>query len=88
MSRNVLSIGISANTHLSLAIIDENTTDRLIVKGVIESQWPEANVTEFAKPSTFINMPLRKNFDFTSEKKMHVPCGQNSSLEKKMHGPC
>ncbi|MBF0352003.1 MAG: diguanylate cyclase [SAR324 cluster bacterium] len=43
---------------VKVAVIDENTTDRLLIRGIIEANWPESIVLEYANPMEFIENPL------------------------------
>ena len=46
-----------------IAIIDENEVDRLLIRGIVEVQWPEAILIEYEKPQHFIDNPLEYRFD-------------------------
>lgn len=46
-----------------VAIIDENAIDRLIVTGLLESQWPETQITEFDSPGEFIEKAIMERYD-------------------------
>ncbi len=46
-----------------IALIDQNTVDRLIVRGVLNSEWTEAETTEFDNPTAFIDDSLKHDFD-------------------------
>lgn len=46
-----------------IALIDENEIDRLIINGVIRSQWNEANVTQFDNMMAFVDNSVNHNFD-------------------------
>ncbi|MBF0286719.1 MAG: diguanylate cyclase [SAR324 cluster bacterium] len=60
-----------------IALIDENTTDRLIIRGILRSEWPEAKITDFDNVAAFIENSLQHDFDlfiidpnFTSQQKL------------------
>ncbi len=48
---------------IKVAMIDQNIADRMIIRGVIESQWPEAKVMELDNPQEFIDNATKERFD-------------------------
>ncbi|MBF0277177.1 MAG: diguanylate cyclase [SAR324 cluster bacterium] len=46
-----------------IAVIDENYNDRLIIGGVIRTEWSEAIVSEFDDMTVFLDDAMNHNFD-------------------------
>lgn len=55
---------VLSSDEINVAMVDENETDRMILKGIIESQWPECVIKEFSSPQNFISNPPDDKFDF------------------------
>lgn len=46
-----------------IAVIDENDIDRVIISGVINSEWTDANITEFDNAMDFLNKSSGQDYD-------------------------
>lgn len=46
-----------------IAVIDENDIDRVIISGVINSEWADAKITEFPSALDFLDNAVAQDFD-------------------------
>ena len=54
---------VDATQPPKIAVIDTDSIERLMIHNMIEFQWPEAKIEEFANPMNFIALGLEKHFD-------------------------
>ncbi|MBF0276767.1 MAG: GGDEF domain-containing protein [SAR324 cluster bacterium] len=54
---------VKTGDHAKIAFIDENPLDSVIVRGILQSNWPEATLIEFESPQQFFEKPPEYRFD-------------------------
>ena len=54
---------VKSGDHAKIAFIDENPIDSMMIRGIIETSWPEATLIEYEVPDHFIESPLEHRFD-------------------------
>lgn len=54
---------VDATQPPKVAVIDTDSIERLMIRNMVEFQWPEAEIEEFADPMNFIALGVEKHFD-------------------------
>ncbi|MGK5091600.1 GGDEF domain-containing protein [Deltaproteobacteria bacterium TL4] len=54
---------VHSNIVPQVALIELNIADRLIIRGAVQTEWPEAETVEYTDPQDIVDNPLERHYD-------------------------